>query len=215
MESVIEIGSNGEYDLSEAPVLEQKENALPNTAAHRDEWLVKKERGNQAVAEGNLELALQCYTQSMHAMLEARSEPMVAVRANRALVWLRLARERGADGVDFEGVKLAPADMYERCVEDCDVALRIDGTHAKAHFRKSKALHALERNHQVCVWSHATVNPDRHSPPLPTGARRRSHCEAPCSSGARHCGLGSVPRRAREHARSVSGCRPRRPPRAL
>ena len=34
---------------------------------------------------------------------------------------------------------------FDKCIEDCDAAIKIDPTYAKSYYRKSKALHFLTR----------------------------------------------------------------------
>ena len=83
---IIEVGSDGAFDISEPPppppraAAKLKANPSPavkpptppkstereeSKAASSCDWALKKERGNKAFKEGNLEFAVECYTAAL------------------------------------------------------------------------------------------------------------------------------------------------------
>jgi hypothetical protein len=67
-DEVIEIGSDGVFDLSTTPkpppvkVTISKKESKKESKIELSGWELKKQRGNDAYAAGNLELAVECYT---------------------------------------------------------------------------------------------------------------------------------------------------------
>lgn len=175
-EGVIELGADGAFDLDAQPAPEppnQKKSAqqppappAPKAAATPSpDWEIKKQRGNQAFGEGNLDLALQCYSAALSALEVVRAESgspgllldAVALLTNRALVHLKRAEAAdeaalgrspggklsGGGSDDSEVGASAGAAHWRLCCGDCDEALALDPSSAKALYRRSRALHAL------------------------------------------------------------------------
>lgn len=123
----LEIGADGCFDLDAAPEAEppvvpevQEEPAMEDDPAEMEAWAVKKSRADRAVREGNHEHATEIYTEA----LSEEGCPRTTLLANRALCHLK-------------------TEQFARCVEDCNMVLKLEPTNAKALFRKSKACHAL------------------------------------------------------------------------
>jgi tetratricopeptide (TPR) repeat protein len=77
-----------------------------------------KDAGNKQFASGNFEEAVKQYTMAIEITIE---QPNHIYFANRANAYLEMAN-------------------FEECIKDCDQAIKIDPTFAKAYYRKAKAL---------------------------------------------------------------------------
>lgn len=86
------------------------------------EW---KEKGNEAFKKGNLEEALQCYTNAIKLSKEDNTDKMVYLK-NRAAVYLKQGN-------------------HKEVIKDCDEALKICPNDPKALYRRCLALKTLER----------------------------------------------------------------------
>ncbi|EKX34441.1 hypothetical protein GUITHDRAFT_55188, partial [Guillardia theta CCMP2712] len=83
-----------------------------------------KKEGNEHFKEGKVEAALKCYQRALNAvscdLSKAGSEMRLSCHLNAALCLLKLEKPKGA-------------------LQECNLALRIDGRATKALFRRSKA----------------------------------------------------------------------------
>eukprot|EP00616_Rhizochromulina_sp_CCMP1243_P018149 CAMPEP_0118979042 /NCGR_PEP_ID=MMETSP1173-20130426/25039_1 /TAXON_ID=1034831 /ORGANISM="Rhizochromulina marina cf, Strain CCMP1243" /LENGTH=612 /DNA_ID=CAMNT_0006929283 /DNA_START=23 /DNA_END=1861 /DNA_ORIENTATION=+ len=177
-DGVVEVCADGSYDLSAqaAPASTPAGTANPPVAPARreepgvasasptgpappaaraeeaqDPWVERKERGNKAVTEGKLGLAVEHYSAALME-LQSSGGPSApgfeaTVLSNRALVWLKMVEARAAG----RGDPGAPSDqdLHTKCVEDCNAVLERSPGHPKALFRKSKALYGLGELHQA------------------------------------------------------------------
>ena len=81
-----------------------------------------KDAGNKFFATGNFEDAVKQYTMAIEITIE---QPNHIYFANRANAYLEMSK-------------------FEECIKDCDQAIKIDPTFAKAYYRKAKAMVNLQ-----------------------------------------------------------------------
>ena len=88
-----------------------------------------KTQGNQALKKGNYEVALRKYTRAIE---EAKVENPIYY-GNRAQTQFQLKE-------------------YEKCIKDCDEAIRVDPKFMKSYYRKSMAYRKLD-DHLMSLWT--------------------------------------------------------------
>lgn len=107
-----------DYSSGKGPQINPgEETVLTAGAANPAEALAKKELGNNAFRANDFMQAASFYSMS----IAANEDPVVY--GNRAQCWLKLGN-------------------FEKCEEDCDKGLKINGELPKLHFRKGMALHS-------------------------------------------------------------------------
>lgn len=100
-------------------------------------------KGNEAIKSKDYQEAIGYYTASL-----GFDPRMYQSYSNRALAYLKTKGN----------LSLYPD--YQKCIEDCENALKIDSTHIKAYHRKAKALIGQGKtvpNYQAKRYKHTDV----------------------------------------------------------
>uniref|UniRef100_T1ILP0 RNA polymerase II-associated protein 3 n=1 Tax=Strigamia maritima TaxID=126957 RepID=T1ILP0_STRMM len=117
------IDDNKEKEDSEEDLSDEEEEEDIHEIRRKEEALQDKEKGNDYFRLGQIDSAIECYTQGM------LSDPTNAfLPANRALALLK-------------------KEMYAAAEQDCDLAINIDKNYVKAYQRRGSArlaMHKLE-----------------------------------------------------------------------
>ena len=82
-----------------------------------------KEAGNKAFLAKDFEEAVKQYSSAIELTVD---NPSHIYYANRANAYLAL-------------------EEYQKCIDDCDDAIRVDGNFVKSYFRKARALSCLQK----------------------------------------------------------------------